>query len=277
VLPVAEIEFAGRQRVVSYAAKWDAGSDATGATPAVVPRPYPGTPSATSAVDAGPGAWAAVGGRGYGRVDLRTDDAGQPYVLEVNPNPDLAPDAGLARMAEAAGWGYAGWSADRGGGPSMTPPWSCRRRRRAPGPRGRPGRAGRADPPWSSSPRTRRIVALEVLDSYMEHPGKDYHALGAFTHRDVLLGYACYGPTPCTAGTWDLYWIAVSGEARGRGIGTLLMEEIERRLVDLDARLVVDRDVLARRLRPDPGVLRAARLRGRRESCRTSTRRGMIA
>jgi ribosomal protein S18 acetylase RimI-like enzyme len=64
-------------------------------------------------------------------------------------------------------------------------------------------------------------------------------ALGAFTHRDVLLGYACYGPTPCTAGTWDLYWIAVSGEARSRGIGTLLMEEIERRLVDLNARLVL--------------------------------------
>jgi D-alanine-D-alanine ligase len=84
-----------------------------------------------------------------------------------------------------------------------------------------------------------KVVAVEVLDSYMEHPGKDYHALGAFTHRDVLLGYACYGPTPCTAGTWDLYWIAVSGDARGRGIGTLLMEEIERRLVDLNARLLL--------------------------------------
>jgi D-alanine-D-alanine ligase len=84
-----------------------------------------------------------------------------------------------------------------------------------------------------------KVVAVEVLDAYMEHPGKDYHALGAFTHRDVLLGYACYGPTPCTAGTWDLYWIAVSGDARGRGIGTLLMEEVERRLVDLDARLLL--------------------------------------
>lgn len=84
-----------------------------------------------------------------------------------------------------------------------------------------------------------RIVALEVVDAYLENPGKDYHALGAFTPRDVLLGYACYGPTPCTSGTWDLYWIAVSGEARGRGIGTLLMEEIERRLVDQHARLVL--------------------------------------
>jgi ribosomal protein S18 acetylase RimI-like enzyme len=82
-------------------------------------------------------------------------------------------------------------------------------------------------------------VALEVLDSYLENPGKDYFALGAFTQRGSLLGYACYGPTPCTSGTWDLYWIAVSGGARGRGIGSLLMEEIERRLVQQRARLVL--------------------------------------
>lgn len=82
-------------------------------------------------------------------------------------------------------------------------------------------------------------VAVEVLESYLEDPGKDYFALGAFTQRNGLLGYACYGPTPCTAGTWDLYWIAVAGETRGQGIGTILMEEIERRLVQQHARLVL--------------------------------------
>ena len=51
-------------------------------------------------------AWQAVDGRGYGRVDLRTDAADTLYVLEVNPNPDLAPAAGLARMAAAAGYDY---------------------------------------------------------------------------------------------------------------------------------------------------------------------------
>jgi ribosomal protein S18 acetylase RimI-like enzyme len=82
-------------------------------------------------------------------------------------------------------------------------------------------------------------VAMEVLDAYLEHPGRDYSALGAFTRHGDLLGYACYGPTPCTEGTWDLYWIAVRGDARGHGIGTLLMEEVERRLVEDQARLVL--------------------------------------
>mgnify|MGYP001072947026 CR=1 FL=1 len=84
-----------------------------------------------------------------------------------------------------------------------------------------------------------QAVAMEVLDAYFDHPGRDYHGQGAFTPRGTLLGYACYGPTPCTEGTWDLYWIAVSGEARGRGVGTLLMEEMHRRLVTQRARLVL--------------------------------------
>ena len=84
-----------------------------------------------------------------------------------------------------------------------------------------------------------KTVAMEVLDAYFDHPGTDYHGQGAFTRRGSLLGYTCYGPTPCTEGTWDLYWIAVSGEARGRGVGTLLVKEMHRRLVTQHARLVL--------------------------------------
>jgi hypothetical protein len=51
-------------------------------------------------------AWRIVGGSGYGRVDLRIDERGRPWILEVNANPDIAPDAGLARMARVAGIEY---------------------------------------------------------------------------------------------------------------------------------------------------------------------------
>lgn len=44
----------------------------------------------------------------------------------------------------------------------------------------------------------------------------------------ACLGYACYGPTPCTVSTVDLYWIAVRNECRGQGVGRLLLAEVER-------------------------------------------------
>jgi ribosomal protein S18 acetylase RimI-like enzyme len=82
-------------------------------------------------------------------------------------------------------------------------------------------------------------VALEVLDSYFAHPERDYVTLGAFTPGGDLLGYLCYGPTPCTVRTWDLYWIAVSPAARNLGVGSQLLQEVERRLARDAARLVV--------------------------------------
>ncbi len=52
-------------------------------------------------------AWRVMQGKGYGRVDLRVDEQGRVWLLEVNPNPDLNDDAGLSRMARTAGWDYA--------------------------------------------------------------------------------------------------------------------------------------------------------------------------
>lgn len=82
-------------------------------------------------------------------------------------------------------------------------------------------------------------VALEVLDAFIAAPERDYHAVGAFTPGGSLLGFIIYGPTPCTLGTWDLYWIAVHPDAQGLGVGSTLTKEMERRLARTNARLVL--------------------------------------
>ena len=83
-------------------------------------------------------------------------------------------------------------------------------------------------------------VALELFDeTFSESPAPDYLFLGAFTPDDELVGYACYGPTPGTDRTYDLYWIAVDPAAHGAGIGTTLLSEVERRLEGQHARLLV--------------------------------------
>ncbi len=109
VLPLHEIDFAAmppdRPRIVSYAAKWEEDHvDYAGTKPV----PLRGVDDKTIAEiqRVARAAWSAVELRDYGRVDLRVDDNGVPWVIDVNPNPDISPDAGVTRAAAAAGMSY---------------------------------------------------------------------------------------------------------------------------------------------------------------------------
>jgi D-alanine-D-alanine ligase len=109
-LPVAEIMFDGMPRgmwrIVSYRSKWETGCDedlgGVPQCPAKMPKEQSEELKRIALK-----AWRLAGGEGYGRVDLRIDRAGKPWILEVNSNPDISPDAGLARMARVAGLEYA--------------------------------------------------------------------------------------------------------------------------------------------------------------------------
>lgn len=106
VMPLYEIDFAAmpadRPRIVSYAAKWEESHvDYLGTKPVPLRA---ATPEFIARVqDTAMQAWLALGLRDYGRVDLRVDAANQPWVIDVNPNCDISPDAGAARAAAAAG------------------------------------------------------------------------------------------------------------------------------------------------------------------------------
>jgi GNAT superfamily N-acetyltransferase len=82
-------------------------------------------------------------------------------------------------------------------------------------------------------------VALEVFDDAVGvgHRDDPYSALGAECDG-ILAGWICWGPTPCTLGTYDLYWMAVDPGLQGSGIGTALLQEMERRLAGI-ARLII--------------------------------------
>jgi D-alanine-D-alanine ligase len=109
VLPIAEIDFGrmpkGMWRIVSYRSKWETGSDEDLGSSPRCPARLPAA-VAVHLRRVAVAAWRIVGGGGYGRVDMRIDERGRPWILEVNANPDLAPDAGLARMARVAGIEY---------------------------------------------------------------------------------------------------------------------------------------------------------------------------
>ena len=79
-------------------------------------------------------------------------------------------------------------------------------------------------------------VALEVFDGAVAG-SPDYAALGADLDGR-LVGWICWGPTPCTLGTYDLYWMAVDPAVQGAGVGSALIGEMEQRLAGI-ARLVV--------------------------------------
>lgn len=109
VLPLAEVDYtalpADIPPIMSYAAKWIETSTEYQRTRVICPADVePELAARISGVALR--AFRAVGGRGYGRVDMRLDEQEQPCVLEVNCNPCLDEGMGLARSAEKAGISY---------------------------------------------------------------------------------------------------------------------------------------------------------------------------
>lgn len=81
-------------------------------------------------------------------------------------------------------------------------------------------------------------IALEVFDGAVARPGGDYTGLGAWADGQ-LVGWAAYGETPGTVGTWDLYWIAVDPASQTKGVGRQLMAECETAIAGRQGRLIV--------------------------------------
>ena len=108
LLPLTEIQFGpsfeGLPRIVSYSAKWEPESPEYRDTGTASVRLEPEVEARVR--DTALAAFAALDCRDYGRVDLRLSPEGVPYVIDINPNCDLHPQAGFAKAAAAAGIDY---------------------------------------------------------------------------------------------------------------------------------------------------------------------------
>jgi D-alanine-D-alanine ligase len=110
VLPAAEIDFSrfpeGKPRIVGFDAKWQEDSFAYQNTPRRFAFAERDRPLLANLKKLAIECWKLFYLRGYARVDFRVDAGGQPWVLEVNTNPCLSPDAGFAAALAQAGISY---------------------------------------------------------------------------------------------------------------------------------------------------------------------------
>jgi ribosomal protein S18 acetylase RimI-like enzyme len=79
--------------------------------------------------------------------------------------------------------------------------------------------------------------ALELVDLALAPNNPDYTVLVA-DRGGTLVGYVCYGPTPMTEGTYDLYWIASDASVRGQGVGASLIAGMEADMRRRGARVI---------------------------------------
>lgn len=108
VLPASEIVYSlepNTPPILTYAAKWDTKSSYYKGTKVVCPARI-NQQERHKIIDTVISVFKLIVSNGYARVDMRMDKGGNLNVIEVNPNPDISPNAGAAIQAKAAGMSY---------------------------------------------------------------------------------------------------------------------------------------------------------------------------
>ena len=82
-------------------------------------------------------------------------------------------------------------------------------------------------------------VAREVLDDGIRCGPEGHYQSYVATQARKVLGWVCFGPVPCTIGTWDLYWIGVDTAQQGQGVGRKLMAFAESEILACGGRRVL--------------------------------------
>jgi ribosomal protein S18 acetylase RimI-like enzyme len=73
-------------------------------------------------------------------------------------------------------------------------------------------------------------IAVELVDARLTNGVASGYEFVFADSPEALAGYACYGAIPCTAASFDLYWIAVDPHFQRQGLGRMLLEDVERQV-----------------------------------------------
>jgi len=84
-------------------------------------------------------------------------------------------------------------------------------------------------------------TALELVDEWLDEGEASGYLTYVLEETDppAIRGYVCFGPTPLTEGTWDLYWVAVDPAAQGKGYGQALLAFAEAEVRQAGGRLLL--------------------------------------
>jgi ribosomal protein S18 acetylase RimI-like enzyme len=260
VLPPAEIDFTAfppaKPRIVGYSAKWHADTFEFLNTPRRFDFPPSDAGLLARLTEVAVRCWSLFDLRGYVRVDFRVDRAGCPFVLEVNTNPCISPDAGFAAALERAGITYAA-AVQRIVEDAVRQPRSLDAEVAGPGCDSTPAAMSKTQPAFryevtpADRESVRRIVestgffqpaeidvAIELVDEHLAKGlASGYYFIFAELNGQTI-GYACYGPIACAVGSYDLFWIAVDKPQQRCGWGQTLIAEAERRVREAGGRRV---------------------------------------
>ena len=86
---------------------------------------------------------------------------------------------------------------------------------------------------------TDKECVQELWDAYIDHGLDSGYIFDVYRENGQALAYVCYGPTPLTVGTWDIYWLAVSPPQRRRGLARALLTSAEEQIARQGGRLIV--------------------------------------
>ena len=82
-------------------------------------------------------------------------------------------------------------------------------------------------------------IAKEVLDAGIKDGPSGHYQSFVIERSGEVVGWVCYGHTPCTIGSFDVYWIAVANRCQGQGLGQRLMAFAEKQIADHGGRLAI--------------------------------------